>query len=218
MSDTKRPPLTRDRVMSAAIALADDFGIERLTIRRLAESLDVRPMTLYHHVDGKEDLLNGIVDLVFAEIELPPAELGWKPAMRIRCLSAREVLARHPWAPPYMESRTTPGPASLRHHEAVLACLMGGGLPLQLTAHAYAILDSYVYGFALQEANLPFGGGEEIAGLASQILDSLPADDYPTLARFTAEHVLKPGYSFGSSFEFGLDLILDGLEAASRRK
>ncbi len=213
-----RPPLTRERVLQGALALADEIGVEAFTMRRLAAALDVKLMTIYHHVPGKEQILDGIVDLVFAEIELPPADEAWRPAIRRRCVSAREVLNRHPWAPALMESRTSPGPATLRHHDAVLGCLLDGGLSLATTAHAYAILDSYVYGFTLQEAHLPFHGGEEIAAMAEQIVGAIPADEYPHLVEFTARHVLRPGYSFGSSFELGLDLILDGIEREQARE
>ena len=212
----RREPLSRVRVLAGALELADEVGVDALTIRRLAEHLGVKPMTLYHHVPGKEQILDGIVDMVFGEIDLPPEDLPWTQAMRARCVSARAVLARHPWATPLMETRTSPGPATLRHHDAVLACLQGGGLSVVLTAHAYAIIDSFVYGFALQEANLPFGGGEDLAGLAEQIVDALPDEEYPHFAAFTRQHVLQPGYGFGSSFEVGLDLVLDGLDRMAR--
>ncbi|MGB3763470.1 MAG: TetR/AcrR family transcriptional regulator C-terminal domain-containing protein [Ornithinimicrobium sp.] len=207
----QRPRLSRESVLRKALTLADEVGIEAFTMRKLAAALDVKPMTIYHHVPGKEQILDGIVDLVFAEMELPPPGLDWQEAMRRRCTSAREVLNRHPWAPPLMESRTTPGPASMRHHDAVLGCLRGGGLSLDTTAHAYAILDSYVYGFTLQEAHLPFLGDVDLGELAMQILRAYPSEKYPHFVELTTQHVLQPGYSFGRSFEVGLDLILDGI-------
>lgn len=210
----RRAPLNARRVLGAAMNLADRIGVDTFTIRKLAAELDVKPMTIYHHVPNKEAIIDGIVDAVFAEIELPPHGADWRSAIRRRCLSAREVLARHRWAPPLMESRTSPGEATLRHHDAVLGCLRRGGLSLTLTAHAYAIIDSFVYGFALQEAGLPFHGDEQIGELAEELIDPLPVDEYPNLTEFTTEHVLHPGYSFGDSFEFGLDLLLDGIEAA----
>lgn len=203
--------LTRERILEGAVELADAGGVESLTMRKLAEHLRTKPMTIYYHVPGKEAILAGMVDRVFGEIERPPADLDWKPAMRRRCLSMREVLARHPWAPPLMESRETPGPETLGHHDAVIACLKRGGLSLDMIAHAYATLDSYVYGFALQEANLPFSGGENIAILATEILAAWPEGHYPHLREFTRDHVLQPGYAFAKSFEVGLDLLLDGL-------
>ena len=211
--DTKRQRLTADRVLDGAMALADQIGVHDLTIRRLAEALDTKPMTIYHHLPNKEAILDGMVDRVFAEIDRPPTDLDWKPAMRHRCHSAREVLSRHPWAVPLMESRTNPLPETLGHHDAVLGCLRRGGLTLEMTAHAYALLDSYVYGFALQEANLPATGGDEMADLAGGLIQPLPDDVFPFLTEFATHHVLQPGYDFRTEFEFGLDLILDALEA-----
>jgi AcrR family transcriptional regulator len=209
---TKRQRLNTERVLDGAMALADEIGVDAFTIRKLADALDTRPMTIYHHVPSKEAILDGMVDRVFAEIERPPVDIEWKPAIRHRCLSARAALARHPWAAPLMESRTNPGPETLGHHDAVLACLRRGGLSWAMTAHAYALIDSYVYGFALQEANLPATGGADMAELAESIVDPAPSDSYPHLMEFTAEHVLQPGYDFRAEFEFGLDLILDALE------
>ncbi len=211
----QRNPLTADRVLAGALELADRIGIEAFTIRKLAAELDVKPMTIYHHVPSKEAIIDGIVDLVFSEIELPRSDVDWKTGIRSRCVSARSVLARHTWAPALMESRTAAGPATLRHHDAVLGCLRRGGLSIEMTAHAYAVIDSYMYGFALQEANLPFHGGEEIGEIAEAMLAAMPADEYPHLVEFTIEHALQPGYAFGNSFEFGLDLLLAGIEAAA---
>lgn len=210
----KRPRLTAERVLTGALALADEIGIDDLTIRRLADALDVKPMTIYHHVANKDAIIDGMVDLVFAEIELPDPALPWKEAIRRRCASARVVLARHRWAAPYMESRTSPGPALLTHHDAVLGCLRRA-MSVEMSAHAYAVLDAYVYGFALQEASLPATGGVEMADLASEMVEHFPADRYPHLAEFTFEHVLRPGYDFTDEFDFGLDLILDGLERST---
>jgi AcrR family transcriptional regulator len=210
-----RPALTAPRVISAAVALADRIGVDALTIRKLAAALDVKPMTIYHHVANKEAIIDAMVDQVFDEIELPPADVDWKQAIRQRSLSARVVLARHPWAAPLMESRSTPGPATLRHHDAVLGCLRSGGFSVEMTAHAYALIDAFVYGFALQEASLPATGGDEMADLAESIAAAMPVDQYPNLAEFTTEHVLQPGYDFGREFDFGLELILDGLDAAA---
>ena len=211
----ERTPLTAERVVRGAVALADEIGIEALTMRKLAEFLDVKPMSIYHHVSSKDEILDGMVDLVFSEIDLPPGDVDWQQAIRQRCVSARAVLNRHPWAPPLMESRQTPGPATLGHHDAVIGCLRRGGLSFELTAHAYAVIDSYLYGFALQEANLPFGGGEEIGELAEEIATDVPDVDYPDLMSFVAATALQPGYSFGRSFEVGLDLIIDGLARAA---
>jgi AcrR family transcriptional regulator len=209
-----RVPLSRERVLRAAVALADDSGLESLTMRKLGEVVRVEAMSLYNHVANKGDLLDGMVDLVFSEIHLPSAGVDWKTAMRQRAISAREVLSRHPWGIGLMESRSTPGPATLRHHDAVLGSLRQGGFSIEMAAHAFSALDSYIYGFALQEASLPFDTAEETAEVAQMILKQLPADEYPYLAELTIEHVLQPGYDYGDEFEFGLDLILDGLERA----
>jgi AcrR family transcriptional regulator len=206
----QREPLSRDRVLRAAVELADESGIASLTMRKLGESLGVEAMSLYNHVANKTDLLDGMIDLVFGEIELPAAE--WRAAMRARAESARAALSRHRWAIGLMESRSSPGPATLRHHDAVIGCLSEAGFPMALVAHAYSLLDSFIYGFALQEAGLPFESGEETAELAEMILAGLPPDEYPNLRAFTAQHVLQPGYDYGKEFDFGLDLILDGLE------
>jgi AcrR family transcriptional regulator len=211
---TPRVPLNRERVLRAALELADESGIESLTMRRLGEAVGVEAMSLYNHVANKVDLLDGLIDLVFGEIELPSAAGSWKAAMRRRAISTRTVLSAHPWAVGLMESRTSPGPATLRHHDAVLGCLLGAGFSLELAAHAYSALDSYIYGFALQERGLPFDTPEEAAELAQFMVEQFPADEYPHLANFTFGHVLQPGYDFGREYEYGLDLVLDGLERA----
>lgn len=208
-------PLTGERVLDGALALADRIGLEALTIRRLADELGVKPMTIYYYLPSKDAIVDGMVERVFAEIDLPPEELPWAEAVRVRCLSSRRALNRHPWSAPLMESRTSPGPVSLRHHESVLACLRRGGLSWQLTAHAYAILDSYIFGFAFEEATIPSAGGEGFAEVAQEMAAAFDPQAYPTLTAFTAEHVLQPDYSFGDSFEFGLDLIISGLEQAA---
>jgi AcrR family transcriptional regulator len=210
-----RIPLTRERVLRAAVALADRDGVASLSMRRLARELGVEAMSLYHHVASKDALLDGMVDHVFSEIDLPAGE-DWKAAMRQRAVSARAALRRHPWAIALMESRSTPGPANLRHHDAVIGCLRQAGFPVALTAHAYSILDAYIYGFALQEASLPFDTPEETAELAQSIMAGFPAADaYPHLAELATRHVLQPGYDYGDEYEFGLTLILDGLERAA---
>lgn len=210
----KRPRLSRERVLTSAVELADQIGMEAFTIRRLADKLGVGPMTIYHHVPSKEEIIDGMVELVFAEIELPPEDLDWREAMKHRCRSARSVLRKHPWASPLMESRLNPGPANLGHHDAVIGTLRRGGLSIELTAHAYAILDSFIYGFAFEETTLPGEAGEEMTDMADEMM-AVFAEHYPHLAELTSEYVLKPGYDFGDSFEFGLDLIIRGIEAAS---
>lgn len=207
-----RPPLSRERVVRAAIDLADAGGLATLTMRKLGQALGVEAMSLYNHVANKDDLLDGMVDFVFGEIGPPPPGVAWRRAMRQRALAARAALARHPWAIGLLESRLTPGPATLRHHDAVIGCLRAGGFSIAMTAHAFSLLDSYIYGFALQQVSLPFDGPEDTATMAEAFLRHFPADDYPHLAEMTARHVLRPGYDYADEFVFGLDLILDGLE------
>jgi AcrR family transcriptional regulator len=214
-SATRRAPLSRDQVLRAAVILADEGGIGALSMRKLGQALGVEAMSLYNHVAGKEGLLDGMIDIVFGEIGLPDGGEGWRQAMRRRAISAREVLGRHRWAIGLMESRRSPGPATLRHHDAVLGCLREAGFSVELTAHAYSLLDSYIYGFALQEASLPFDTGEEAAQVAQDISAMMPDEEYPYLAEIAAVHVLQPGYQYGEEFETGLDLILDALERAA---
>jgi AcrR family transcriptional regulator len=206
-----RVPLSRQRALHVAVALADAGGIGSLTMRNLAHELGVEAMSLYHHVANKEEILDGIVDVVFGEIEMPAPGDDWRPAMRQRAISARQVLRRHPWATALMNSRATPGPATLRHLDAIIGTLRRAGFSVQMAAHALSVIDGYIYGFALQEAALPFDGPDTVGEVAGQILEQFPADSYPYLTELTIEHVLQPGYDYGDEFEFGLDLILDGL-------
>jgi AcrR family transcriptional regulator len=207
-----RLPLNRDRVLAAAVRLADGRGLEGLTMRRLGEELRVEAMSLYGHVANKNELLDGMTDAVFAEIELPGDDVDWRTAMRDRASSARAALNRHPWAIALMSSRTAPGPATLRHHDAVLGALRRAGFSLALAAHAFSAIDSYVYGFALQEATLPFDTAEEAADVGRQMFDRMTAELYPHLTEFASGHVLQPGYDYGAEFGYGLGLVLDGLE------
>ena len=160
----------------------------------------------------------GIVDLVFVEIDLPAIGADWNPAMRRRAISVRDALLRHRWAIGLMESRTNPGPANLRHHDAVIGCLRAAGLDMAMAAHAYSLLDSYIYGFALTKMNLPFETTTDIAKIAESMLEPFAVGEYPNLADFITEHALKPGYDYGDEFEYGLDVILDGLENGAARQ
>lgn len=210
-SPAERVPLSRERVLSGAVAVADTGGIGSLTIRSLAQQLGVKPMSVYHYVANKDEILDGIVDVVFTEIEQPSVMGDWRSEMSRSAISARRVLRRHPWAIGLLESRTTPGPATLRHHDAVIGTLRGAGFSLAMTAHAYALLDAYVYGFALSEASLPINGPDTVADVAESMMQLFSADAYPHLLEFTTEYILKPGYDFGDEFEFGLSMILDAL-------
>jgi AcrR family transcriptional regulator len=207
-----RTPLSRERILEGAVRVADDGGLASLTIRSLAQSLGVKPMSVYHYVASKDEIIDGIVDLVFGEMDLPVAQGDWRTEMHQRCTSARAVLRRHPWAIPLLQARTSPGPATLRHLDAVIGCLRGAGFSLELTAHAYALIDSYVYGFAMSEASLPINGPETVSEVAESMMLQYLAADYPNLLEFSRGHVLQPGYDFGLEFDYGLDLVLDALE------
>ena len=208
----RRVPLTRARVLETAVARSDDGGIEALSMRKLGQELGVEAMALYHHFANKDDLVDGMVDLVFAEIELPDSGPEWRMAMRRRAISVRDALLRHRWAIGLMESRRAPGPANLRHHDAVIGSLRAGGFDIAMAAHAYSLLDSYIYGFALTKMNLPFQASEEVGEVAEAMLAPFPAGEYPHLLEILTDHVMRPGYDYGDEFELGLDLILDGLE------
>jgi len=210
-----RVPLSRDRVLRAAVDVADTGGIGSLTIRSLAQELGVKPMSVYHYVANKDEIIDGIVDLVYSEIELPTSDGDWYSAMRRRAISARRVLRIHPWAIPLLQSRTSPGPATLAHHNAVIGSLRAGGFSVEMTAHAFALIDSYVFGFALSENSLPINGPETVSEVAESMMLQYLAQAYPSLLEFTNEHVLKPGYDFGAEFEFGLNVILDGLKRSN---
>jgi AcrR family transcriptional regulator len=199
-------------VLRTALDLADRDGIGSLSMRKLGRELGVEAMSLYNHVVSKDDLLDGLADIVVGEIEVPSIGDDWKAAMRRRAISAREMLTRHPWAGGLMESRTIPSPARSRYPEAVVGSLRQAGFSVQMTIHAFFTLDSFIYGFAVQEQNLPSGTPEELAGVAEMILGALPAEDYPYLNEVIVDHVLKAGFDYADEFEFGLDLILDGLE------
>ena len=218
-----RAHLSKERVLEAAVALAARDGIESLSMRKLADELGAGAMSLYHYLRNKDELLDAMVDLVFAEIDPPSTDGDWRAAMRRRAISTRDALNRHRWAVGLMESRTTPGPASLRLHDAVLGCLREAAFSIELTVHAYSVLDAYIYGFALQEKHVPFESAAESAAVAEkQVLEFAElaaerqmgalADEFPYIAEVVAGHVAKVGYDFTAAFEYGLDLILDALE------
>ena len=216
-TQTRRPaqrriPLTRERVLDAAMKLADQSGLEGLSMRKLGQALGVEAMALYYHFANKERVLDGIVDLVFTEIDVPESGADWKTAMRQRAISVRDALLRHRWAIGLMESRTNPGPANLRHHDAVIGCLRAAGFDMAATATAYSLLDSYIYGFAMTKMNLPFEDTSDIVEMSETMLAPFAPGEYQNLADFITEHAMKPGYDYANEFEYGLDVILDGLE------
>lgn len=204
--------LSKERVVVGAIQLADREGLDGLSMRRLAGALGAGAMSLYHYVASKEELLVAMIDVVFEEIELPTEDADWQSAMRRRSESARRVLARHPWAIGLLESQLSSGPANLRHREAFTACLRRAGFSVVMATHANWLLDAYVYGFALQEANLPFTTSDELADMAENVfLPQLPADEYPYLNE-SAAVLVADGYDPAGEFLFGLDFILAALE------
>jgi len=209
-----RTPLSRERVLQAAVELADTRGVAELTMRKLAKELGVEAMSLYNHVADKDDLLDGMIDLVFGEIEAPAAGGDWKAELRKRAVSTRQALLRHRWAVGQMEGRTTHGPSNLRVHDAVLGCLRAAGFSVEMTIHAMSVQDAYVYGFALQQTDMASQTPEDFAASARRQMaayaDSLA--DYPNLVEVVGGHVAQAGYDYETEFLFGLDIILDGLE------
>jgi AcrR family transcriptional regulator len=210
----KRTPLSRERVLRAAIALADERGAEELTMRKLAKELGVEAMSLYNHVDNKDDLLDGMIDIVFSEIEAPLPGGDWKAELRKRAVSTREALNRHRWAIGEMEGRTTHGPSNLRLHDAVLGCLRAAGFSIEMTVHGMSVQDAYIYGFALQQSDMSSETPDDFAAEAQRQMRDYAAAlaDYPHLVEVVGGHVAKAGYDYETEFLFGLDVILDRLE------
>jgi AcrR family transcriptional regulator len=207
-----RIPLARERILQAAVDLADEAGLEALSMRELGRKLGVEAMSLYNHVASKDDVLDGMVDLVVAEIELPSEGADWRQFMRSRAVSARKAFTRHAWATSLIDTRVGGGSGRLRYFEAVIGVLRRAGFPLELAARAFSLVDSYIYGFCRQASNLSSAGGEN-AEVAEAFLDVLPENQYPNLAEMAALHAAKP-YDEEADFEFGLGLILDGLQRA----
>src|SRR3954453_7774892 len=210
----RREPLSRERALRAAVALADESGFASLTMRKLAKELGVEAMSLYNPVAGKDDLLDGMIDIVFSEIEVPSTEVGWKAALRARAISTRDALPRHRWAIGRMEGRTSHGPANLRLHDAVLGCLRTAGFSIEMAVHAYSVQDAYIYGFALQERDMSPESVTDFAAEAQRQMHEYEAvlADYPHLVEVVGGYVAKTGYDYAAEFLYGLALILDGLD------
>jgi AcrR family transcriptional regulator len=213
-SPQRRTPLSRDRILRTAMTLADERGVSELTMRKLATELGVEAMSLYHHVANKDALLDGMIDLVFSEIDAPSPGGDWKAELRKRAVSTRAALSRHRWAVGEMEGRTDFGPSNIRVHDAVLGCLLGAGFSEEMAVHAYSVQDAYIYGFALQQTDMSSVTPEDFAAEARRQMHEYQAvlAQYPHLVRVVGGHVAKVGYDYDSEFLFGLDLILDGLE------
>jgi AcrR family transcriptional regulator len=208
---SRTTPLSRAAVLRAAVQVADEHGVAAVSMRAVAQRVGVEAMSLYHYVRSKDEIIDGLVDLIFAEIRLPVPGQDWRAAMRDRAASARTVLGRHVWAVSLMDSRLSPGPAMLRHHDAVLGCLRDAGFGIAAAATAFSLIDSYVYGFVIQEASLPLTNADERETVTAALLERLPAEEFPHLTAM-AVHALRSGYSYADEFATGLDLILDGLQ------
>ena len=207
-----RVPLNRERVLLAAIALADEAGIESLSMRKLGQKLGVEAMSLYNHVANKDDIEDGIVEIVLGEIELPSDGADWKAALRQTAISSHEVFVRHRWACGRLMRRPKVSPARMRWMEAVLKALREAGFSADLTHHAYHALDSHITGFTLWQVSMPFSSREEMVDLAEGFLSEIPADVYPYVIEHAEQHLAPSSPDGKTEFEFGLELILDGLE------
>jgi AcrR family transcriptional regulator len=211
-----REPVSRERAIRVAVTLADSTGIESLSMRKLATELGIEAMSLYYHVKSKDDILDGMLDVVYSEFSTPRAGDEWRTAMQERAESMRSVLAQHHWAIS-IKARTSPGPETLGHLDSVIGCLRAAGFSMPLTGHAMSILDSYVHGFAQQEASLPLDPSGDIGGATKDIMaprEQMMAQAFPNLADMAVSLILQPGYAYGHEFDFGLKLILDGIAAA----
>jgi AcrR family transcriptional regulator len=206
----KREPLSRDRVLRAALAMVDKGGLEALSMRKLAAELGVEAMSLYNHVKSKDDIVAGMLDIVAGEIEFPEGDLEWRQALRARTIAAHKAFVRRPWAARIWMSTTTPSMDRFAQGDAVLRCLREAGLPATTIYSAYHALDGYALGYALQRLDFPYSR-KELNRLAKDFLHQFPVDDYPDFAEHVQQH-LNPEFTSTDSFEFGLDLILDGLE------
>lgn len=207
----RRLPLNRDRILVAAAEIADERGVAAVTMREVASRLGVEAMSLYNHVANKDDILDGMVDLVVEQLDVPADADHWREAMRRRAISAREVFGRHPWAPALLDSRESSGPTRLRYLDSILGTLVRAGFSMDGAARAFSLLDSYIYGFGIQQMNFSAGDdGASTEEMAEAILAYIPAEEYPYLHRM-ASHAMEVGYDAEADFEFGLEIILDGL-------
>lgn len=213
----ERTPLNRERVLRAAIETADERGVVAITMREVASRLGVEAMSLYNHVANKDDILDGMLDVVIAELELPSDAEDWRDAMRHRAIAAHEVFGRHPWVPLLVDSRGSSGPARLRYLDWVLGTLMEAGFSELGAQQAFSLLDSYIYGFGIQQFNFSAESDAPPEEMAAAILEFVPAEEYPYLHRM-ASYAMREGYDAEADFAFGLEIILDGLERIRERR
>lgn len=206
-----RRPLSRDRVLRAAVALADTEGIKAVTMRRLAQALGVEAMTLYYHVANKAALFDGIAELVTAEVDLPEAAGDWRADIRHIATSAYEVYLRHPWAPNLVLT-TRAGDARMRYMNALLGALRRAGFTAAETDHAYHAVESHIMGFTLWEVGMDLGPPEQLRAMATAFVEQLDTESFPFVAEHVGEHLRPDRSEEEGDFAYGLDLILDGLE------
>jgi AcrR family transcriptional regulator len=209
-TEIQREPMSRERVLRAAVDFADREGIDALSMRKLARELGVEAMTLYYYVANKNDLLEGMADLVAGEIELPPDDVDWKEATRRRAISAHNVLAKHHWASPVW-MRVMIGPARMRYMNAALGAYRRGGLSPAGTELAFHAVENHIVGYTLQESNFPLEA-DDLAVAAREFLAKLPHDEFPHLVEHIEQHLTHPAVIESGDFEFGLQLLLDGIE------
>ena len=206
-----RETVNRERVMRAAMALADERGIDALTMRELAGRLGVEAASLYNHVSGKEDLLVGMADLVIAEIDLPSEGTDWRDAMRRRAMSARTLFARHPWAAALIDTRMQVAPGGLAYADRVLGTLFRAGLSPAVAGNVFLVLDSYIYGYERQRSILARDDGGDSTDAAQEVADAIPSGAFPALAAVAAAYAEQP-FDENAGFAFGLELLLEGIE------
>ena len=209
------PPLSRERILQTALRLADEEGLEAISMRKVAQELGVKAMSLYNHVANKDDIIDGIVDWVVSDIELPRCDLDWKTAMRRRALSAHEVLLKHPWAAIAIMSRINVGPAMLRYIDRTIGCLRQAGFSWEMADHAWNAIDNHIYGFTLQALNFPIEA-TEYAETAESFIAHIPPDQYPYMHQLSL-YIIDGSYDGLHDFEFGLNFILDGLDRLRQR-
>lgn len=211
---TRKKALSKNEIISKAIQILDKEGVGALSMRKLASSLNIEAMSLYYHFKNKDKLLDSIVDYVFGKItwtSSPSSQKPWQTEMKERAFALREVLLQHSWAIGLLESRKEPGERTLIHHEQVLACLDRAGFSTSQKAKTYSLMDSYIYGFVLQEVNIPISNEENMPEVASEIMSGVPKDLFPNLHKIATEYVMQEGYSYSNEFVYGLDLILDAI-------
>ncbi len=211
-SSNKSIPLSKERVIKYAIKLADAGGIEALSMRKLGQTLGVEAMALYHYFSNKNQLIEGMIDYVHGEIKVPTGEVDWRVFMQKRAESAFGVLLLHPWASPIMEAGVNPGPSTLRDSDNCMKSLREAGFSVEMTVHAITLLNIYIYGAAQQYSRLNFSNSQEAADFSETIRNQFPIDEYPYLGEIITEYMMKSSYDARQEFEFGLDLILNGIE------